>query len=317
MNIFTKRPPLITLIIVATACLATPSREHLYSLGKKKGTDLLNIITCEDKGKAQDLLFKYYQNVDPELLELANAMNKEAVGSASYKKKFAELKAFNRGIKAALESSKASQEANSKPQQIKDLFDMEVAAVEIVLESSNHFEVAKKLGEYVSQKAQTKQLNVRELPKLESFKANPHNAFFKKGYELGEKSNKLFTLWAQGKDIPVEKQLEISKLSGKFMQKEVCKLADADKSQKTDIVHNIAQYLAGAEKAAKEYPLEQTLKKYSTKKELAEKIRLSSKLNADMWSSVKNMFIEGDPSLFNGEIGSALKQYGKAGASTV
>ncbi len=260
-------------------------------------------------------MLEFCQNIDPELLELANSLNKETVGSASYKTKFAGLKAFDRGTKSALGNTKAPQATDSQSQQIKNLFDLKVASIEIVLESSDHFEVAKKMGEYISQQPQPKFSSFPELTKLESFKANPDNKFFKKGYELSENSNKFFTIQAQGKDVPAEKQLALIKKCGEFMQKETHKLATANKSQRYDITHNIAQYLAGAEKASKEYPLEQTLKKYNTKKELAEKIRLSYKLNINMWCSMKTMYIEGDPSAAKNDIGSALEQYGKAGAN--
>ena len=142
----------------------------------------------------------------------------------------------------------------------------------------------------------------------------PQGALRNKGHSLTKSSCELITLQAQGKDIPVEKQLALNKKIDDFMLTEFSKFSTVDKSQHQVISETIAQFLAGVETAYNEYPLEQTFKKYNTTKELAEKIRLSIKLSTEMVTSTKNVLIKGDISKFN-NLGRSLQQYGEAGAN--
>ncbi len=290
MTTFIKHTTLVAL--VGTACFAAPSQSTLYTEGKKQAHQRIDILNCTDAKQAQELSLKNSQLVAPEYLEACNALQEEPLGSPAYKKAFTEIQEFYRGVKEVMLGYTLPATVATELKEVVLAWLLNTA--ETFLTSADHFEATKKMDEAISQKVQASQSSFPQLPKLESFKANPEHASYKEGYSLIESSYELIDLQAQGKNIPAEKQLALNKEAAEFLQKELAKLSTNDESQYPKIAENIAQYLVGAEKALKEYPLDKTLKKHNTSKEQADKLRLDIKASTEMFTSIKEMLIEGN-----------------------
>ncbi len=309
MNTFIKHTALLAL--VGTTCFAAPSHNSLYNEGKKSARRLIELLNCTDEKKAQELGLKNAQFISHEFIDVSNVLQKEKLGSPAYQQAFDGLKAYYRGQKEVLQGYTLPE--CSANEQKEAVISFVMSNADNTLTSANHFEATKKMGELVSHKIEANKQEFPQLPKLESFEADPQHAFYKEGYALGKNSYELIILQAQGKDIPAEKQLALSTRTTEFMQKEFGKLSAEDESQYPEIAQNIMQFLVGIEKSINEFPLEATFKKHNTSKMHADNIRLSMKLLNQMVSSMKQMFLEGDPSKLS-QLGTSLQEFGKAGA---
>ncbi len=292
--------------LITIPCCAAPNKNILYQEGKKTTKYLLSqMMTSTDEKQ----LFTELPKLDPELQKVMTILQREELSSPVYKESFVLVQDYYKGVNDTLNDIAVNQIHNEVAQKLLNFLR---SVADAFLSSTNHFEATKKLGTLLSTHVEQYKAHFPQLPKLILYTPNPEDPFYKKGYECGNNTTAIVTLQLQGKEVTAEEQMKVALEFSNIMQEEFSDINTPDDPRYPLVAMSIVQFLAGAEQALEDYPLEALIKKYGTPELLAQRMRISFPAGAEMFRSLKEIFIEGDLSKLS-EIGFSLEKLGTSG----